>query len=96
MANANKAHLDNFISDKAVRFAIVDVASDAVKGTTYWEVASGKTEAEATERFYNRFMFRLDIDREMMAHAQRRNSLVMQKIENNSRALIESGLTLIA
>lgn len=92
----NPAHIDNFkASPIKDRFAIIDVTQDAVKGTIYWEVSSGKTKEEAIERFYNRFMFR-PVDQEAMQLAQKWDRLKLMKIEGNHRTLLESSLTLIA
>ena len=90
------AHLDNFkASPIKDRFAIVDVTQDAVKGTVYWEVSSGKTKKQAVERFYGRFMFR-PVDQEAIQLAQQWNRLKLIKIQANHRTLIEDKLTLIA
>lgn len=93
--NKNPAHIDNFKTYANVRFAIIDVTFDPVRGSMFFEIASGKTEEEAKERFYGRYMFR-ETDREMLEIAQRNNRLKMHKIEDNARHLVEDKLFLIA
>lgn len=91
----NAAHIENFVSLNNTRFAIVDVTHNAISGTQYWEISSGSNQAQATKRFYERFVARGSHDKEMMINAQKNNRLSMHKIENNHRSLVEARLFLI-
>lgn len=90
----NAAHLDNFKTMSAQRYAIVDVTRE-INGARFFEIASGKTKEQAIERFYSRFMFRT-VDREMMLAAQRNNRLKLIEHDGVQRTLIENELLLIA
>lgn len=88
--------LENFTMVRTQdRVAIMDVTMDAVRGTQYFEFASGKTEADARMRFYSRYMVRT-VDREMIETAQRRNSLHIMRIVGNAMLPVENNATLIA
>lgn len=95
MTQKNPAHLDNFKQYTGDQFRIVDVTSDAVRGTQCFTISSGKTKEQAIERFYGRFMFR-KVDQEMILTAQKYNRLKLQHIVDNHCTLIEDQLMLIA
>jgi hypothetical protein len=89
-------NLSQMTTTRSNHFAIVDVTFDAVHGTRYFTISSGRTKEEAIERFYLGYMHVPPAYREIMDKSQQQNRLYLHEIKDNHRTLIEANLTLIA
>ena len=93
----NPAKLSNFLSTAARRFAIVDETEELYStAKVHHEIASGKTPAQARERFYSRWINRPGIDHEVVLTAQRFGRLKLIEVVPGGYRTIESGLVLVA
>jgi hypothetical protein len=98
--NANPIHLDNFTTPGDA-FEIIDCSPfKAGEVTGRYLIATGRTLAEAIERFYSRYMLRGAIEstgeREIIERAQQRGNLVINEIRAGVSTLIERNPQLIA